>query len=173
MSVDLKKFVALHFVIQPVLFIISLIDYLKSLFAESETSKLGLPDKNGTFSALTDEKDSTCAYRSTLCSDLIRLDDANANLYGELANVINLYKHKKTLGVRQIISAFDQKQSNGKVFKKYSLGDYKWSTYEEVFAKINSVSNGLLNIGLKSDQNVIFFAETRAEWLMSAFACFR
>jgi long-chain acyl-CoA synthetase len=61
----------------------------------------------------------------------------------------------------------------GKVFKKFHLGDYSWSTYEEIGKRVIHISNGLLKVGLESEMNVILFAETRAEWLMSALSCFR
>jgi long-chain acyl-CoA synthetase len=36
-----------------------------------------------------------------------------------------------------------------------------------------NLSNGLLKIGIKSEENIILFSETRPEWMISAFACFR
>ena len=59
------------------------------------------------------------------------------------------------------------------MFKKLSLGRYEWSTYETVLKKVNNLSNGLLKIGLKSNESIMLFAETRPEWIMSALACFR
>lgn len=72
------------------------------------------------------------------------------------------------------MSIDDEIQLNGKVFKKYSLSsDYKWTTYEDVYARVNNLSNGLLSLGLKSNDKIVLFAETRPEWLVSAFACFK
>ena len=59
------------------------------------------------------------------------------------------------------------------MFKKLSLGNYKWSTYETVLKRVNNLSNGLLKMGLKSNDSIMLFAETRPEWIMSALACFR
>lgn len=73
----------------------------------------------------------------------------------------------------EIFSVEDDVQPTGKVFKKFSLGSYKWSTYETLHKRVNNLSNGLLNIGLKSDESIMIFAETRPEWLLSALACFR
>ena len=33
---------------------------------------------------------------------------------------------------REVLGEEDEKQSNGKIFKKLSLGDYKWISYQEV-----------------------------------------
>ena len=122
---------------------------------------------------MTDPNDSKSAYRSTQSLGLIALDEKSTNLYDELNKANRLFFAKKIFGVREVFSIEEETQPNGKVFKKYSLGDYKWTTFEEVFAKVNNLSNGLLRLGLRSDQNVVLFAETRPEWMMSAFACFR
>ena len=82
-------------------------------------------------------------------------------------------RYNQTLGVREVLSIDDEVQSNGKVFKKLSLGSYKWTTYETALKRVDNLSNGLLNLGLKSDQNIVLFAETRPEWLISALACFK
>ena len=87
--------------------------------------------------------------------------------------VTKKFWNNKTLGVREILSIDDEVQPNGKVFKKFSLGGYKWSTYETTYEKVNNLSNGLLSLGLKSNDSVVLFAETRPQWLIGAFACFR
>lgn len=53
------------------------------------------------------------------------------------------------------------------------MGSYKFTTYEDALKRTDNLSNGLLNLGLKSDQKIVLFAETRPEWLLSAFACFK
>ena len=76
--------------------------------------------------------------------------------------------------LREILSIDDDVQANGKVFKKFSLSpDYDWVTYEEALKRIRHISDGLLAVGLKSNDNIVLFAETRPEWLYSALACFR
>ena len=45
------------------------------------------------------------------------------------------YADKETMGVRQIIDVEDEKQPNGKVFKKFILGEYKFTTYRQACAK--------------------------------------
>lgn len=79
----------------------------------------------------------------------------------------------QTLGTREILSIDDEVQPNGKIFKKYDLGDYKWMSYDGIRKRILNFSNGLLNMGLKPKQNLVLFCETRPEWLISALSCFR
>ena len=91
----------------------------------------------------------------------------------EFVTAAKKYWNNKTLGIREILSIDDEKQPNGKVFKKLSLGGYKWSTYENTYEKVNNLSNGLLNLGLKSNSPAVLFAETQPQWLIGALACFR
>lgn len=171
-----RRFIALYFVIYPFLFLVYLIDLVISLFVSNEHLDKNLPGKDSLHSRLVDETDPSSAYRSTVGGgpgNLLRCEDPHDNLYKQLKSSCNRYFSSPTLGVRQLFSIDDEKQPNGKVFKKFSLGEYQWHTYEEVLDKVKYVSNGLLGLGLRSDAKVVLFAETRAEWIVSAFACFR
>ncbi len=53
------------------------------------------------------------------------------------------------------------------------MGNYKWQNYDVLHNRVLNLSNGLLNMGLKSSENLVLFCETRPEWIMSALACFR
>lgn len=176
MEINKKKigrFLALYFVIYPFLFLVGIIDFIGSLLLPYKYEDDTLPDKNAILSEQTDKTDPKSAFRSTMATDLLKVDDVNANLYDEFANNYKKFGDMKTMGVREVLSIDDEKQPNGKVFKKFSLGDYKWIKYDELFDKINNISNGFLKVGLKSDQNIVLFAETRPEWLITAFSCFR
>ncbi|KAM5146180.1 long-chain-fatty-acid--CoA ligase 4 isoform 2-T5 [Mantella aurantiaca] len=80
---------------------------------------------------------------------------------------------KDCLGTRELLSEENEKQPNGKVFKKLILGEYKWSNYEEVNTRIGNFGSGLAALGLKPRSTVAIFSETRAEWMITAQACFR
>ncbi|XP_077537425.1 fatty acid CoA ligase Acsl3-like [Haemaphysalis longicornis] len=80
---------------------------------------------------------------------------------------------RPALGTRRVLGRREENQENGKVFKKLVLGDYEWMTYEEVDRKIDLTARGLLSIGVKPGEHLAIFAETRAEWLITAQACFR
>jgi long-subunit acyl-CoA synthetase (AMP-forming) len=63
-------------------------------------------------------------------------------------------------------------QANGRVFNKVVLGNYNWLSYNDVLTKIESFGCGLLALGQKPKQNVVIFADTRAEWMVAAQSCF-
>ncbi|KAM8953950.1 fatty acid CoA ligase Acsl3 isoform 2-T2 [Pelodytes ibericus] len=84
----------------------------------------------------------------------------------------DIFKHKSCLGTREILSEEDELQPNGKVFKKVILGKYNWMSYEEVYSLAAQFGNGLAALGQKPKFNIAIFCETRAEWIITAQACF-
>ncbi|XP_015793198.1 long-chain-fatty-acid--CoA ligase 4 [Tetranychus urticae] len=84
-----------------------------------------------------------------------------------------LYADKKCLGFREVFGEEDEKQPNGRVFRKLIQGDFKWFTYSEVNQRITNVARGLYLSGLKPGEPVMIFSETRLEWFLSAMAAFR
>lgn len=87
--------------------------------------------------------------------------------------VVNMHKEKNCLGTRQILAEEDELQPNGRIFKKYKMGDYKWKSYTEVNRLMTSFSRGLKELGLTARKNIVIFAETRAEWMIAAYGCFK
>lgn len=53
------------------------------------------------------------------------------------------------------------------------MGEYKWKTFMEVEKLASSFSRGLRVLGLTAKKNIVIFAETRAEWMIAAHACFK
>ena len=86
---------------------------------------------------------------------------------------VNAYKSKPVLGTREILKEEDEVQKSGKVFKKYNLGDYRWQTYEDVDNTADYLGRGLRLLDLAHGQNICVFADTRAEWFITAQACFK
>ncbi|KAM3615631.1 uncharacterized protein V6R79_005334 [Siganus canaliculatus] len=82
------------------------------------------------------------------------------------------FPHGDCLGTREVISEEDERQGNGKVFKKVVLGDYHWLSYEEVFTAASQLGSGLASLGQQPKTNIVIFCETRAEWMIAAQACF-
>jgi long-chain acyl-CoA synthetase len=87
--------------------------------------------------------------------------------------VSNKYQDKDCLGTREILAEEDEVQSNGKVFRKFVLGNYNWCTFAEFEQNAAELSQGLIQLGLKAKENVAIIAETRAEWLTTAYACYK
>ncbi|XP_065304867.2 long-chain-fatty-acid--CoA ligase 4-like [Dermacentor albipictus] len=86
---------------------------------------------------------------------------------------IHAYYRQPAIGTRPVLSCTEKELSCGKVFKQLTLGDYEWLTYEEVDRKIDLTARGLLSIGVRPRQCMAILAETRAEWFITAQACFR
>lgn len=79
-------------------------------------------------------------------------------------------KHSQSrfLGKRKVISReFITDNSSGRKFEKYHLGEYRWETYGEIFARACDFASGLVTLGHDVDTRVAIFAESRPEWLIS------
>ncbi|XP_070685559.1 long-chain-fatty-acid--CoA ligase 3a isoform X2 [Pempheris klunzingeri] len=82
------------------------------------------------------------------------------------------FPHRDCLGTREVISEEDERQINGKVFKKVVLGEYLWLSYEEVHTAASQLGSGLTSLGQRPKNTIAIFCETRAEWIIAAQACF-
>lgn len=83
------------------------------------------------------------------------------------------YPNKRCLGTREIFGEDDEKQANGRVFKKFNMGVYRWKTYSEVNMLAENFGKGLRELGCQPKENVVIFAETRAEWMIAAHGLFK
>nr|XP_019967820.1 PREDICTED: long-chain-fatty-acid--CoA ligase 4-like [Paralichthys olivaceus]XP_019967893.1 PREDICTED: long-chain-fatty-acid--CoA ligase 4-like [Paralichthys olivaceus] len=77
------------------------------------------------------------------------------------------------LGTREILSEENEVQPTGKVFKKLILGEYRWLSYNELDSVISQYGSGLAALGQQPKSTIAIFCETRAEWMITAQACFR
>ncbi|TNN38107.1 Long-chain-fatty-acid--CoA ligase 4 [Liparis tanakae] len=77
------------------------------------------------------------------------------------------------LGTRDVLSEDNELQPSGKVFKKLILGDYRWLSYDEVDSVVSQLGSGLAALGQQPKSSIAIFCETRAEWMITAQACFR
>ncbi|XP_020289226.1 long-chain-fatty-acid--CoA ligase 4 isoform X2 [Pseudomyrmex gracilis] len=87
--------------------------------------------------------------------------------------VVEKHGNKRCLGTRQILAEEDEPQANGRVFKKYKMGEYKWKSFTDVDKLATTFGRGLAELGMKPRKNIVIFAETRAEWMIAAHACFK
>lgn len=58
-------------------------------------------------------------------------------------------------------------------YLQYKMGEYKWKSFVEIEKLATSFSRGMKELGLTAKKNVVIFAETRAEWMIAAHACFK
>lgn len=52
------------------------------------------------------------------------------------------------------------------------LGNYDWLSYEEAYQAAKCFGSGLAALNQKPHCNIAIFCETRAEWIVTAQACF-
>ncbi|CAG2170598.1 unnamed protein product, partial [Oppiella nova] len=82
------------------------------------------------------------------------------------ARVVQKYGPKRGFGSRRVLSADNERQSDGKVFRKLVLSDYEFHTYNEIGGRVERVARGLLALGVRANENVAVYAETRIEWMI-------
>ena len=60
---------------------------------------------------------------------------------------------------------------DGKIIKKIVLGDhYKWLTVGEVLDKVESIAKGLYDMGIRSNDRVVIYAEASPNWFFCSLA---
>lgn len=92
----------------------------------------------------------------------------------QVLKVVSLQnKNRKCLGTREMIAEEDERQPDGKVMKKLRMGNYNWRTFDEVEREAQNFGRGMREIGMNPRDKVVIFAETRAEWMISAHGLFK
>jgi len=86
---------------------------------------------------------------------------------------VRRYGSRKMMGTREVLGEEDEIQSNGKMFTKLDLGDYRWLSYDEVDNLADSFGRGLRSLGLECEDKLCLFADTRMEWMVAAQASFK
>ena len=87
-------------------------------------------------------------------------------------NAVSKYDDKLCLGTRKILGTEEEKQKDGKVFKKLNLGEYEWMSYREAFDVSCKFGRGLRGLGQQPRTPIAIYAETRAEWILGALGAF-
>ncbi|KAL7308645.1 hypothetical protein PS15m_011824 [Mucor circinelloides] len=93
------------------------------------------------------------------------------------ADTVKANSSKPVFGNRPLINIHTKESkpsADGKT-KKWSyfeLGNYEWMNYREADEKVKKVASTLKKHGLKHGDIVILFCKTRAEWMITALACF-
>jgi long-chain acyl-CoA synthetase len=90
-----------------------------TLGKEDERSKLQKKIR----AKLTDPSDPSSAYRAVeVLNELRTTPDENVKTLADIPDyALQRYAHKETQGVREILDVQDEKQPNGKIFKKVFL----------------------------------------------------
>jgi len=160
--------------IKAIAFVCDIITYPVYLILQKPWEKKRLSRRLKAKSVSKDNKSVT--YRTVLS-----IGDVHSKMIGQgvdtmekmLLHVAKLYGSKRCLGTRDILAEEDEIQPSGKVFKKYVMGDYKWRSFDDVNKEATSFGKGLRVLGHKPKENIVIFAETRAEWMVAAHGCFK
>lgn len=75
------------------------------------------------------------------------LIDGCENVNQLFDRVVATYGKKQAFGYRPVLEESSDVQANGRVFKKYVLGDYVWNNYNEMQERVNHLSSGFLQQG--------------------------
>ena len=86
---------------------------------------------------------------------------------------VKQHGNKNLVGTRKILGKSEELQSNGKIFEKWEMGEYKWKTYIEVEEMSKNFGKGLRELGLHPMERICIFAETNADWMVCALSCFK
>lgn len=84
--------------------------------------------------------------------------------------IVQRYGDKEAFGSRPILNEFEDKQSNGRVFRKFVLGDYQWINFNQAKERVAVIASGFSQQGIKHGDIVILMSDTRLEWMLSALA---
>lgn len=164
---------AILFLLSCYLYIYDLLAFLPFVIFANPTRKLKKsarlkakpldPDDPGSPYRNIDYFDKLITYRFEGCYTLDRLWD----------RAIILHTNDPCMGTREIISVDEEVQPNGRVFEKLNMGAYKWQTFGEVANRVGNVACGLTAMGHAHGHNLVIYAETRAEWMITAIGCFK
>ncbi|KRT78590.1 AMP-binding protein [Oryctes borbonicus] len=120
--------------------------------------------------------DRTIVYRSVDKASKTHIEMVRCNvttMASMFEFVARKHANKKCLGTRRIQAEEDEIQPNGRVFKKYNMGEYMWKTYAEVNELATNFGKGIRELGNLPRENIVIFAETRAEWMIAAHGLFK
>jgi len=87
--------------------------------------------------------------------------------------LVSKYNEKQCLGTRLLLGEEKVNNNDGKSITKLIQGEYVWITYSDLERLSRSFARGLVERGVKPRDKVCIFADTRAEWLVAAWACWR
>ncbi len=99
----------------------------------------------------------------------------NLNTMERLAKfVVSKYNRRPCLGTRTLLKEETVAGPElNKPLTKLVLGDYQWLRYADLDRLSTDFARGLLEIGVQPRERVCIFADTRADWLVAAWGCWK
>jgi long-chain acyl-CoA synthetase len=86
-----------------------------------------------------------------------------------LLSVCGKYKLQPAVGWRPV----ERRETGADGMEKLVLGNYQWLSYGEYFTRIEHFGAGLVKLGMQPKDNLIIFADTQYQWMLSAFGAWR
>jgi|TARA_B110000008_G_scaffold267018_2_gene293763 long-subunit acyl-CoA synthetase (AMP-forming) len=87
---------------------------------------------------------------------------------------VKRHASRPALGERDVEETTKTTTSDGREVEKLRLGGYKWMTFREASERVSAIASGLVDLaGLKPQDKVIIYADTKRDWQLTAQACFR
>ena len=111
-------------------------------------------------------EDSHKVYQELILKDKVDTMDKVWN------NSVEKYGARRCLGTRKVLGEEEEKQENGKIFKKLNLGEYQWITYKDAHKISIDFGSGLIKLGAQPREPIAIYAETREEWILAALGAF-
>jgi len=110
-------------------------------------------------------------YRNVRIEDgeeLARRPFPEATTIGALwRHTTSKFSDRKCMGAREILEM--TKDGNKEAF---TLAPFSWITYAEAYERSNSFGRGLAALGVKQNDIVNFYAETKMEWQLASQGCY-
>jgi len=121
-----------------------------------------------------DDQQITIEPVAKMCPDLQQFINAKVDTMAKCFQfAVEKHSHKKCLGTRKLLEEQDEVQPNGKLFKKWRMGEYSWQSYLDIDTLSTNLGKGLRELGQLPQQNLCIFADTKADWMVAAQGCFK
>ena len=136
------------------------------------------PDVERTWAKIVEHKDTEITIRAVPMTNKTKEDmkacKEEINTMDKLFNYsCGKYSSKGCLGTREVVRETEERQVDGKEFIKLQLGDYSWLTYTDLNIKAEEVGRGLRELGVEPLDNIVLYANTCADWMVTAVASFK
>jgi long-subunit acyl-CoA synthetase (AMP-forming) len=101
--------------------------------------------------------------------------DSNARtLYEVLEKSKDKYGSRRAVGWRDVVKVHQEEDSNKVMREKIELSnEYKWLTYAEYYERVLNLARGLSCLGVPAKSKIVIYAETQADWMVTAFAAWQ
>ncbi|CAB4055517.1 ACSL [Lepeophtheirus salmonis] len=93
-------------------------------------------------------------------------------MFGAFEYSVAKYGSRVCLGTREVFSEEEELQLLMERFQKYVMGAYKFMTYDELKEESYNLAEGFRSLKLPTKTHIAMFAETRKEWILTAYAAF-